>query len=268
LDDLPPPIVRGPYLQKAGGDRMTIRWRTPFARNSRVEFGAAAGQLTQFQEDLSLTLDHSIELTGLSPDTVYFYSVGDTSGAIAGNDADHWFRTSPSPGATRPSRFWLLGDAGTRLQGQLDVRDAFMNFNANGAVDLMVMLGDNAYRIGSDAQYQDSLFDVYSQLLRTTPLFSTRGNHEKSLPTYLDIFDFPTAAENGGLASGSEAYYSFDFGNVHMLCLDSVASDRSPTGAMATWIAADLAATAQPWVIVYFHHPPYTKGSHDSDNPS
>ena len=33
-------------------------------------------------------------------------------------------------------------------------------------------------------------------------------------------------------------------------------------------LRADLAATTQDWVIAYFHHPPYTKGSHDSDNPS
>ena len=34
---------------------------------------------------------------------------------------------------------------------------------------------------------------------------------------------------------------------------------------MITWVTADLAATDQDWVIAYWHHPPYTKGSHDSD---
>ena len=27
----------------------------------------------------------------------------------------------------------------------------------------------------------------------------------------------------------------------------------------------DLAATAQDWIVAYWHHPPYSKGSHDSD---
>jgi hypothetical protein len=27
----------------------------------------------------------------------------------------------------------------------------------------------------------------------------------------------------------------------------------------------DLAANTQPWTVVYFHHPPYTKTSHNSD---
>jgi hypothetical protein len=37
---------------------------------------------------------------------------------------------------------------------------------------------------------------------------------------------------------------------------------------MLTWLKNDLAATKQDWIISYFHHPPYTKGSHDSDNPA
>ena len=42
-------------------------------------------------------------------------------------------------------------------------------------------------------------------------------------------------------------------------------SDRSPTAAMATWLRNDLAATAQTWLLAFWHHPPYTKGSHNSD---
>jgi hypothetical protein len=37
---------------------------------------------------------------------------------------------------------------------------------------------------------------------------------------------------------------------------------------MLTWLANDLAATQQYWIIAYWHHPPYSKGSHDSDNPA
>ena len=34
---------------------------------------------------------------------------------------------------------------------------------------------------------------------------------------------------------------------------------------MLTWLQQDLASTNQPWLIAFFHHPPYAKGSHDSD---
>ena len=40
------------------------------------------------------------------------------------------------------------------------------------------------------------------------------------------------------------------------------------SGAMLTWLRADLAhATDADWTIAFWHHPPYTKGSHDSDRP-
>jgi len=34
---------------------------------------------------------------------------------------------------------------------------------------------------------------------------------------------------------------------------------------MANWLRSDLAATTRDWIIAFWHHPPYTKGSHDSD---
>ena len=37
---------------------------------------------------------------------------------------------------------------------------------------------------------------------------------------------------------------------------------------MEAWLRDDLTATTKTWRIVIFHHPPYSKGSHDSDNPA
>jgi 3',5'-cyclic AMP phosphodiesterase CpdA len=34
---------------------------------------------------------------------------------------------------------------------------------------------------------------------------------------------------------------------------------------MLSWLEADLANTLQPWIIAFWHHPPYSRGSHDSD---
>ena len=74
-----------------------------------------------------------------------------------------------------------------------------------------------------------------------------------------------TRAETGGLASGTEAYYSFDYAHLHFVCLDSHDLSRQPGDPMASWLKADLEKTKADWVIAFWHHPPYTKGSHDSD---
>jgi hypothetical protein len=116
------------------------------------------------------------------------------------------------------------------------------------------------------------VFDTYPEQLRNTVLWPALGNHDgasadSSTQTgpYYDNFALPRLAEAGGLASGTEAYYSFDYANLHFVCLDSHESDRSPGGAMLTWLEDDLAATTADWVVAYWHHPPYSKGSHDSD---
>jgi hypothetical protein len=127
-----------------------------------------------------------------------------------------------------------------------------------------------------DNEYQNAVFDnMYDQLLMNTPLFPAPGNHDYNNhipfsppPAYYDIFSLPAQGESGGLASGTEHYYSWDYGNVHFISLDSYDVNRDSTGAMGLWLKADLAAaTWQDFIIAYWHHPPYTKGTHDSDNP-
>ncbi len=91
-----------------------------------------------------------------------------------------------------------------------------------------------------------------------------------SSSVYYGIFDFPANGEGGGLASGTEHYYSFDYANIHFICLNSQESNFSgpPGSVMYQWLEEDLANTQQEWIIAFWHHPPYSKGSHDSDSLS
>src|SRR5688572_22194561 len=77
-------ITRGPYLQRGGTDRVTVRWRTDTATNSRVRYGTTQGSLTLTRDDSVVTTEHSVELTGLSANTRYFYAVGSTTEHHAG----------------------------------------------------------------------------------------------------------------------------------------------------------------------------------------
>jgi hypothetical protein len=134
------------------------------------------------------------------------------------------------------------------------------------------MLGDNAYRSGTEAEFQQHLFSVYPDLLATTALWPALGNHDvysADSPTqtgvYFDLFSLPAQGQCGGAMSGTEAYYAFNHANLHFICLDSEDSDRSPDGPMLTWLKNDLRENHQTWTVAYWHHPPYTKGLHDSD---
>ena len=267
-------VTRGPYLQKAASDAVTVRWRTIAATDSRVRYGTSAANLTQFADDSAVTTEHEVRLTGLAPDTKYFYSVGTTTAENAGG-LDFTFTTPPLPGTAKPTRIWVLGDSGTANSAAAAVRDAYVAFTGAQHTDVWLMLGDNAYPNGTDAQFQAAVFDMYPAQLRRMFLWPTIGNHDTASSSsfswtgpYLDKFSLPSAGEGGGLPSGSEKYYSFDYADVHFICLDSMTSDRNAGGPMATWLTNDLAATTRKWIIAYFHHPPYTKGSHDSDAES
>lgn len=268
-------ITRGPYLQKGSTDRVTVRWRTDVAANSRVQFGAAPGNLTSIVDDPAMVTEHLVELTSLSAATTYYYSIGTTAGVLAGDDSNHFFVTHPPIGTDQPLRIWVLGDSGTANSNAAAVRNAYETFTGATHTDLWLMLGDNAYNTGLDIEYQAAVFDMYPAMLRKSVLWPTLGNHDAvnadspgESGVYYNIFTLPRAGEAGGIASGTEAYYSFDFANVHFICLDSEDTpDRTVGGLMLTWLQNDIAATSQDWIIAFFHHPPYTKGSHDSDNP-
>ena len=209
--------------------------------------------------------EHEVHITGLKPRTKYYYSIGDGEEVLAGGDAGHFFVTSPKSGGDGPVHAWIIGDSGTANDNARAVYNAYLKEKGDRYTDLWLMLGDNAYGSGTDKEYQRAVFDLYKKLLPQTPLWSTRGNHERSAEVYYGTFTMPTGGEAGGLKSGTEAYYSFDYGPVHFICLDSYDTDRSTNGDMYKWLQADLEATAQTFIVAYWHHPAYTKGSHDSD---
>ena len=260
-------VTRGPYLQRGTPDSVVVRWRTDSPTVSVVEYGRNPEEAT-VSIDKSVTTEHEVHLSDLSPDTRYYYSIGDGTGVLA-SGPDYFFITAPV--GPKPTRIWVLGDSGTAGGEAASVRDAYETFTGSRHTDIWMMLGDNAYGSGTDEEYTAAVFDMYPAMLRKSVLWPTIGNHEtyngeNPIP-YLSIFTLPTAAEAGGVASGTEHYYSFNYGNIHFVCLDSMTQDRTASGPMAAWLEQDLAANTNEWLIAFWHHPPYTKGSHDSDDP-
>jgi MYXO-CTERM domain-containing protein len=279
-------ITRQPYLQALGPTSVVIMWQTDAAptASSQVHFGTqlayrplvATGSATQSTTEPT-PWNHAVVLSGLSPSTRYYYDVGTLDGIEAGGTSNTYFETAPLPSDTRPFSFWVVGDSGTNGDDQHAVRDAMMSATAANPPDLMLQVGDMAYDTGSNANFTLELFGVYTATLRHTPFWPAIGNHEGSeydtsdSPTqsgpYYEAFTLPSAGQIGGVASGTEAYYSFDYGSVHFIALDSDDSSTEVGSPQLIWLAADLAglSATRQWVIAWFHHPPYTKGTHDSD---
>lgn len=266
-------VIRGPYLQKGTPSSVVIKWRTATPTESVVDYGTSLGNLNQNVSDLTAKTEHEIELTGLLSDTQYYYEISNSAAVLIPEASDVYFNTHPVSGSTQLYRFWVLGDPGTANNNQRAVRNAYYNFIGTDHTDGILFLGDNAYNDGTDTEYQTAMFqNMYEDKLKNTIAWSTLGNHDghsadsnTQTGPYYDIFTFPKNGESGGMASGTEAYYSFDYGNVHFIVLESYETDRSVGGAMYNWCQSDIQNTTQDWIVALWHHPAYSKGSHNSD---
>jgi hypothetical protein len=273
-------LVKGPYLQTGTANSMIVKWQTNILTDTKIAYGTNPSSLTSFSTSAALDTIHEVKLIGLNPYTKYFYAIGTTTGTIQG-DTNNYFITSPLPASTGKFRFWVTGDCGNNSSNQDSVRNAYLSFNGNKHTDGWLLLGDNAYTNGTDQEYNVGFFAHYQgNIMKKTVLWPATGNHDYANTlalqnshaiAYYDIFSLPKMAEAGGIASGTEAFYSYDYGNIHFIALDSYGHEANmyrlydTIGPQVIWLKQDLAANTKKWTAVYFHHPPYTMTSHNSD---
>jgi hypothetical protein len=264
---------RAPYLQMQASDGITVSWHTEESEIGVVHYGLEIDDLNHSVKDVEAKDAHELRLTRLKPATRYYYSVGNQSSVKYGGTDAHWFMTALETGSTEAVRILVLGDSGLPgevLQAVNSASNKWLKENHREnkpLIDQWLMLGDNAYTSGTNDQYQKAIFDIFPHLLKNTTLWPAYGNHDARRWAFFRIFALPENGEAGGVPSATEHYYSFNYANIHFVMLDSQDKDRSPDGEMLQWLDQDLQVNNQEWVIVAFHHPPYTKGTHDSDDP-
>jgi len=292
-------VTRAPYLQLATPNSIKIVWRSDRKVVPSVRYGKTKANLDQVCKDGQILIrqnkgqaapgtpplasspkgTHQFEasISGLDADTLYYYAVYHGENRITPDDGNYYFRTHPKIGQKRNLYFWAVGDSGTGRPIQQKVHQAMREFNRKNklTLDMYVHVGDMAYGSGKDDEFQDKFFNMYKSTLRNTVCWAAMGNHEggssngkTGVGPFYDAYINPTKGEAGGTPSGKESYYSYDYGRAHFIVLNSHDLDRRPTAAMAQWLREDLAKTSSgktDWIIAFWHHPPYTKGSHDSD---
>jgi hypothetical protein len=258
LTDEGPALPRLPYLQSVTPTRALVAFRTGVSCTPLVRWGRGDA-LDRTALATAAGWRHAVRLEGLEPGERHSYVVE----ACGSRTAPRSFLAAPAPGASRV-RFAALGDFGTGGSAQAQVLAALDT--PAFRPELLLALGDNAYSSGTEAEFQERLFKPMASLLRQVPLFASLGNHEyvtaQGQP-YLDNLYLP--ANN---PERTERYYSFDWGPVHFVALDSncviglATADRCTLAAQKAWAEADLSASRAPWKVVFFHHPPWSSGEH------
>jgi len=257
------PIRRGPYLQQVTDGAAEVLWTAdPLAAPQVIAHraGEATSITARAAVDASAPLprgrQYVARLTGLRPATIYCYEVRDGARGLAG---PFGFATAPAAGSGAPIRLVAFGDMGWRSGDQAAVLAQMSRVE----FDLALMAGDTAYPEGRLAEFEHNLFPVYAPLMRSAPFFPASGNHEyltAAAAPFRQVFSLP---ENGG-PEGRERWYSFDWGDLHVVVLDS----ERLVPAQTRWLEADLAGTRAPWVIALFHRAVFSSGVHGPDLPT
>ena len=261
-------------------------WRTADSTNSVVKYGNSPASLTNTITDNARVRNHIVKIPNLTTKTKYYYSVGFDATVLAGGNEQHHFTTAINPGDSSTGfKFWVTGDFGGGNDEQIKVRRWFENYLQSNSVDSWLWLGDNVYTNGTDAEYTQKVFDShygYDSIFRFLPFYPIPGNHDyvsvngtddppAHKGPYFDMVEVFKNGEMGGTASNVEAYYSYDYGNTHFLALNSemyrVYTFWDLFGTtFSTWLENDLKTSTKKFKVAYWHQPPYSKGSHDSDD--
>ena len=290
-------VTVGPYLQSPTTTSIKVMWRSDVAATSKVMYGTSPGTLTLTATDNNSVTQHMVAITGLQPYTKYYYAVYNDNTLGAGGGNEHYFRTFPNSSDPGHVRMWAMGDFGKGNTKQQKVRDSYLNFDTV-ETNLWLWLGDNVYDDGLEQEYIDKVFDSvwgYKNVMRHLPFHATPGNHDYTTISppgngkpplqhtgpYFDFVETYRNAEAGGVATGHELFYSFDYRNVHFVSINSelgnlFSATDDWTGVnlfggftsspMTQWLHQDLQANTKEWTVVYFHQPPYSAGSHNSSD--
>ncbi|UJR85379.1 metallophosphoesterase [Sandaracinus amylolyticus] len=252
-------VKRWPYVQSVTHESARVVWTTSAENAERLELWQQEGDEPSVAEpaldDTRYLRDArqlSVPLLGLEPDRIYCYRLRTRDGDVVYGPTG--FRTAPRRGEGT-ARIVVFGDSGGANADQVAVGEQL----GTVAMDAVLHTGDLAYEDGTLGQLEAKHFAMYGQLMASVPFFPSIGDHDHatgSAGPYLEAFALPDRA------SGSERWYSFDWGPAHVVVLDSNV-DLDP---QRTFLRRDLAENAHaPWTIVVISTPLYSSGFHGGD---
>ncbi len=107
--DAAPPAISGLVASPAPGGTASVAWSTSEPADSRVDYGTSSNALTSSQVHPALVTAHMVTLTGLLPNTTYFYRV--RSADASGNAATAPRASDPPASFVTPAPAVSISDA-------------------------------------------------------------------------------------------------------------------------------------------------------------
>ena len=250
----------------------TIMWQSDNSEaDAVIEYrleGAEKSQTIEatdkaFTDDGSTTYIHEATLTGLTPNTKYEYRVG--YGADRRSD---WYRLETAGANVYDVLIYPDSQSGDYSQWEEIVKSSALR---NPRTALYISMGDLVDN-GEHAYQWRTWLNSIKPLSANVPLATTLGNHEmytldwkmREPYAYLNYFAVPP----NGNEIFNRRYYSYDFGDVHYIVLDtqlyeSNHEDNHDThhpdlyDVQVQWLRQDLAANTKKWTVGLMHRDPF-----------
>lgn len=216
-----------------------------------------------FTDDGSTTYIHEATITGLTPNTKYEYRIG------YGTDRrSAWYPLETAGASEYEVLIYPDSQSGDYSEWEQIVKNSAKR---NPDAALYISMGDLVDN-GERAYQWRTWLDSIKPLSVRIPLAPTLGNHEmytldwkmREPRAYLNYFDVP----NNGNATFDRRYYSYDYGDVHYVVLDTQLYESNHEDnhdihhpdlydVQVQWLRQDLANTTKKWTVVIMHRDPF-----------
>ena len=257
-----PPWAWGPILGAIGEQSVALTWKT--TRSVGFDFNYSLAQIYDSTGQWEETLTYEgyegvaeIWLHDLMPGTTYRYQLVFYEGdAVYPTEVGTFHTIKPSArsfsfavyGATAsfPDRHKLVADT---INQQTNVS---LVFHSGGLVEYPT---EERFR---------NFFWAISDLGRTRPYLTIVGEYDADQGLYFENFALPTG---GGL--GDEQWWSFDYGPIHFVGLDSTLSDITQEVVMqeqTAWLKQDLSQSQDQIIVAFTSDPLYSAFYESGEN--
>lgn len=253
--------------------KCSVQYRVKGTSNWTTVSDVAPKKLTTSTGSTAITTGseniYSTTITGLTPGTTYEYQI---IGKDVKNSSDPSsisnFKTEAKNNNT--TKFIVFGDSQSGIPDKPEytpwnntITEAY---SQNPDTNFVINMGD-LVEIGKNYQHWNNWFKAANSVINNISEMPVQGNHE----TYNDN-NYDTAAPQdfvnqfsvpqNGPSSNLGQTYSYNYGNIHFVVLDSQEDEEAPANdeflkQQASWLDNDLSKNTQKWTIVMYHKTPY-----------
>jgi tartrate-resistant acid phosphatase type 5 len=181
--------------------------------------------------------------------------------------------SEPAASASRPLRFYALGDTGLATEPRARAIEALAARAERDPADFVLLLGDNFYESGiqsaDDARWKTDFEELFGAPSLQVPFHAVLGNHdhfgriEAQVEYTAKSTRWRMPARYRAFTSGTQGTHDTGVrADFFLLDTDPMLLQEDHDLEQLAWLETELAKDAAPWRIAAGHHPLRSGGLH------